>query len=64
MPTCPYCRQETNMLFYSPRNNLIFDSGNWYIDPSDYESVIVCPACYEELGPKDLDNLCMPQEYR
>ena len=64
MLTCPYCIQEINELFYSPRKNLIFDSGNWDIDPSDYESVIVCPACYQELGLKDLDNLGVPQEYR
>ncbi|HEY50925.1 MAG TPA: hypothetical protein G4O20_03875 [Dehalococcoidia bacterium] len=62
MPVCPYCGQEITMLFYSPRRNLLWDDGKWAIDQLDYDEVIVCPACYEELGPKELERLGVPKK--
>ena len=62
MPVCPYCRQEITMLFYSPRKNLLWEAGEWAIDQLDYDEAVVCSACYEELGPKDLEKLGVPKK--
>lgn len=64
MPVCPYCSQEITKLYSSPRRNLVWNNGKWVIDESDYDVAIVCSACYEELGPKDLDGLHVPNELR
>ena len=64
MPICPYCSQEITTLYSSPRRDLVWHNGKWVIDISDYEAVIACSACYEELGPKDLDKLGVPSELR
>ena len=57
MPVCPYCNQEITTLYCTLSRNLIWDGGKWVIDMSDNEAVTSCSACYEELGPKDLDKL-------
>jgi len=64
MTVCPSCSQEINTLYSSPRRTLLWHDGKWVVDASDYEVVIVCSACYEELGPKDLDKLTVPNELR
>ncbi|MFC2001171.1 hypothetical protein ACFLUZ_01555 [Chloroflexota bacterium] len=38
--------------------------GKWVVDISDDEAVVACSACYEELGPKDLDKLGVLIELR
>lgn len=62
MPVCPYCSQEITMLYSSTSKNIVWRDGKWVTDTSDYEVVIGCSACYEELGPKDLDKLNVPDE--
>ena len=64
MIICPYCSQEITTLYSSLRSNLIWHDGKWVVDKSDDEVDIVCSACYEELGPKDLDKLGVPSELR
>ena len=64
MQACPYCSQTITTLYSSSRRNLLWHNGKWVIDVSDYEVAIVCSACYEELGTKDLDNVGVPSELR
>jgi len=64
MPVCPYCSEEITTLYSSPRRNLVWQDGKWVVDISDYEVAIVCSACYEELGPEDLNKLGVPNELR
>ena len=64
MPVCPYCSQEITTLYSSLRRNLVWHDGKWIVDISDYDVAIACSACYEELGPKDLDKLGIPNKLR
>ncbi|MCK4784734.1 MAG: hypothetical protein KAV87_13360 [Desulfobacteraceae bacterium] len=64
MPVCPYCSHDITTLFSNSRRNLVWYDEKWLVDVSDGEVTIVCSACYEELGPKDLDKLGVPDELR
>jgi len=64
MPACPYCNQEITILYSSAQTDLVWHDGKWIVDISGDEVVIACSACYEELGPKDLDKLSVPGELR
>jgi hypothetical protein len=64
MPICPYCGEEINALYSSLRRNLIWHDEKWLVEILDDESVIACSACYEELGPKDLDKLGITSKFR
>jgi len=64
MPVCPYCRQEVTTLYSSPRIDLVWYDGKWVIDLSNGDFTIGCSACYEELGPKDLDTLSVSAKLR
>jgi len=62
MPVCPYCSQEIDILYSSVRRSLVWYDGRWVADIADDEVVIACSACYEELGPKDIDKLDVPNK--
>lgn len=64
MPVCPYCSQEITTLYSSSRRNLVWHEEKWVVDISDCEVTFVCSACYEELGPKDLNKLGVANELR
>ncbi len=64
MPECPYCGQEITTLYSSQRRDLVWYDGKWVIDISDNEAATACSACYEELGPRDLDKLNVPNILR
>jgi hypothetical protein len=64
MPICPYCNEEITLLYSSPRRDLIFYNGRWVSEASNNETNAVCSVCYEELGPKDLDKLAVPNTFR
>ena len=64
MPVCPYCSQDIATLYCSIRRYLVRNDKNWDVDILDDETVIACSTCYEELGPKDLDELGVPSELR
>jgi len=64
MPVCPYCSQEITTLYSSLSTNLLWHDEKWVVDVSDNEATIACSACYEELGPKDMDMLGVPNKLR
>jgi hypothetical protein len=64
MPECPYCKQDITKLYSSLRITLLWRDNIWVVDNEDGDEVTVCPECYEELGPKDLDKLSVPIEMR
>jgi len=64
MPTCPYCGEEITLLYSCPRRDLIFYDGRWVAEASNSETNTACSVCYEELGPKDLDKLEVPNTFR
>lgn len=64
MPICPYCNEKIALLYSSPRRDLIFYDGKWIVEASNNETNIVCPMCYEEMGPNDLDKLAIPSSFR
>ncbi len=64
MPICPYCSHEITTIYSSLRRTLVSHDGKWVVDISDNEAAIACSGCYEELGPRDLDKLGVPNELR
>ena len=64
MPVCPYCKQEITTLYCSLRRDLVWFNERWVLDVSDGGAAIGCSSCYEELGPRDLDKLGVPDEFR
>lgn len=64
MSVCPYCNKEITTLYSSIKRDLVWYDGKWIADISGAEVVIACSACYEELGPRDLDKLDVPDELR
>lgn len=64
MPVCPYCGKEIITLYSTQRRNLVWHDGKWLADISDNEAAVTCSACYEEIGPRDLDKLGVPNVLR
>ena len=64
MPVCPYCSQDITILYSSLRRDLIWHDAKWTVDTYYGEAATACSACYEELGPRDLDKLDVPNELR
>lgn len=64
MPICPYCTQQITMLHSNLRRDLVWHDGRWVVDISYKEDITVCSSCYEELGPRDLEKLGVPNQLR
>jgi len=57
MPICPYCGEDVSVFYANLRKDLVWQNGHWIVESLDDYNVIACSACYEELGPKDLETL-------
>lgn len=64
MPLSPCCKKEIDTIYTSRSVQLKFKDGKWVEEQADRSCDYVCPECFEEFSPGELDKLGVPNEIR